>query len=109
MIGSSAKGSRSGGRKPARKKSAAKPGASSRKQQGAKAHRRMPQVRSWLVNPLDYLPPAVSAFLTRRAVEGAGVVLMALAGFGLLAVLSWPSLNNATTRLPGNWMGLPGA
>ncbi|MEQ8266111.1 MAG: DNA translocase FtsK 4TM domain-containing protein [Parvibaculum sp.] len=73
----------------------------------------MQRVRRWLVNPLTYLPPAVSAFLGRRLVEGAGVVLFALACFGLLAVLSWsiddPSLNNATTRAPGNWMGLPGA
>ena len=70
-------------------------------------------MRRWLVNPLTYLPPAVNAFLGRRVVEGAGVVLVALAGFGILAVLSWsiddPSLNNATTRPPGNWMGLPGA
>ncbi|MDP1625928.1 DNA translocase FtsK 4TM domain-containing protein [Parvibaculum sp.] len=73
----------------------------------------MQRVRRWLVNPLTYLPPAVNAFLGRRVVEGAGVVLVALAGFGILAVLSWsiddPSLNNATTRPPGNWMGLPGA
>ncbi len=70
-------------------------------------------MRRWLVNPLTYLPPAVNAFLGRRVVEGAGIVLVALAGFGILAVLSWsiddPSLNNATTRPPGNWMGLPGA
>ncbi|WP_049767858.1 DNA translocase FtsK 4TM domain-containing protein [Parvibaculum lavamentivorans] len=73
----------------------------------------MQRVRSWLVNPLAYLPPAVNAFVVRRVVEAAGIVLVGLASFGLLAVLSWsiddPSLNNATTRPPGNWMGLPGA
>ncbi|MDO8837609.1 MAG: DNA translocase FtsK 4TM domain-containing protein [Parvibaculum sp.] len=70
-------------------------------------------MRSWLVNPLAYLPPALQAFLARRVFEGLGVALLALGTFGLLAVLSWsiddPSLNNATTRPPGNWMGLPGA
>lgn len=73
----------------------------------------MQRVRSWLVNPLAYLPPALRAFFARRAFEGIGVLLLALGAFGLLAVLSWsiddPSLNNATTRPPGNWMGLPGA
>ncbi|WP_370690618.1 DNA translocase FtsK 4TM domain-containing protein [Parvibaculum sp.] len=73
----------------------------------------MQRVRSWLVNPLAYLPPALQAFLARRVFEGLGVALLALGTFGLLAVLSWsiddPSLNNATTRPPGNWMGLPGA
>lgn len=112
MIGASAKG-RAAGRKPARKRSGKKSGAASRKQEGPKAHRRMQRVTRWLVNPLAYLPPAVNAFLTRRVVEGAGLVLIALAGFGLIAVMSWsiddPSLNNATTRAPGNWMGFPGA
>ena len=73
----------------------------------------MQRVRSWLVNPLAYLPPALRAFLARRVFEGVGVLLLMLGAFGLLAVLSWsiddPSLNNATTRPPGNWMGLPGA
>jgi S-DNA-T family DNA segregation ATPase FtsK/SpoIIIE len=70
-------------------------------------------VRKWIVNPLTYLPPAVNDFVTRRLIEAAGAVLMALVGFCVLAVLSWsiddPSLNNATTREPANWMGLPGA
>ncbi|MEX1153022.1 DNA translocase FtsK [Parvibaculum sp.] len=70
-------------------------------------------MRSWLVNPLAFLPPSLRAFLARRAFEGLGVALVALGAFTLLSVLSWsiddPSLNNATTRPPGNWMGLPGA
>ncbi|MEX0838708.1 MAG: DNA translocase FtsK 4TM domain-containing protein, partial [Parvibaculum sp.] len=73
----------------------------------------MQRVRSWLVNPLAFLPPSLRAFLARRAFEGLGVALVALGAFTLLSVLSWsiddPSLNNATTRPPGNWMGLPGA
>ena len=109
MIGSSAKENRSAGRGKTRK---TKTGASSRKQ-AAKTRQRTERVRKWIVNPLTYLPPAVNDFLARRVVEGAGVVLMALAGFGILAVMSWsiddPSLNNATMRAPGNWMGLPGA
>ncbi|MFN4353947.1 DNA translocase FtsK 4TM domain-containing protein [Parvibaculum sp.] len=70
-------------------------------------------MRKWIVNPLTWLPPAASDFVTRRLVEGAGVVLMGVALFGLLGVMSWslddPSLNNATTRPASNWMGLPGA
>ena len=70
-------------------------------------------MRKWIVNPLTWLPPAVSDFVARRLVESAGAVLMGIALFGLLAVMSWsiddPSLNNATTRPPSNWMGLPGA
>ncbi len=101
------------GRKPATKKNKMRPGNGSRKQEAPRGHRRMQRVRSWLVNPLAYLPPALRAFLARRVFEGLGVALLALGTFGLLAVLSWsiddPSLNNATTRPPGNWMGLPGA
>lgn len=108
MIGSTAKEGRGKTRKGGRARTATP----SRKQT-AKAHRRSERVRKWIVNPLTYLPPAVNDFLARRVVEGAGVLLMALAGFGILSVLSWsiddPSLNNATTRAPGNWMGLPGA
>ena len=70
-------------------------------------------MRSWLVDPLAFLPPSLRAFLARRAFEGVGVVLIALGGFMLLAVMGWsiddPSFNIATTRAPGNWMGLPGA
>ena len=113
MIGSSTKEGRSKSTKTARKKTTTKSGAASRKRQTPRGNRREQRVRRWLVNPLSYLPPAVNDFLLRRVVEGAGVVLMLLSGFGLLAVVSWsiddPSLNNATTRAPENWMGLPGA
>ncbi len=113
MIGSSAKESRSGKAKTARKKTATKSGTASRKRQAPRGDRRVQRVRRWLVNPLSYLPPAVNDFLLRRVVEAAGVLLMLVSGFGLLAVMSWsaddPSLNNATTRAPENWMGLPGA
>ena len=51
----------------------------------------MQRVRSWLVNPLSYLPPAVNDFLLRRVVEGAGIALILVSGFGLLSVLSWSS------------------
>ena len=101
------------GRKPAAKKSRTRPGTVSRKQEASRGHRRMQRVRSWLVDPLAFLPPSLRAFLARRAFEGIGVALMVLGGFTLLAVMSWsiddPSFNNATTRAPGNWMGLPGA
>ncbi len=107
MIGSPAKQGRGKTRKSGRA------GAAASRKQTAKAHRRNERVRKWIVNPLTYLPPAVNDFLARRVVEGAGVLLMVLAGFGIFSVLSWsiddPSLNNATTRAPGNWMGLPGA
>jgi len=115
VIGSSTKEGRSKSTKTARKKKTAttKSGAASRKQPTPRGNRRDQRVRRWLVNPLSYLPPAVNDFLLRRIMEGAGVVLMLLSGFGLLAVMSWsiddPSLNNATTRAPENWMGLPGA
>src|SRR5690606_29106229 len=113
VIGSSAKESRSGKAKTARKKTATKSGTASRKRQAPRGDRRVQRVRRWLVNPLSYLPPAVNDFLLRRVVEAAGVLLMLVSGFGLLAVMSWsaddPSLNNATTRAPENWMGLPGA
>ena len=113
MIGSSAKESRSSKAKAARKKTATKTRTASRKRQAPRGDRRVQRVRRWLVNPLSYLPPAVNDFLLRRVVEAAGVVLMLVSGFGLLAVMSWsiddPSLNNATTRAPENWMGIPGA
>ncbi len=112
MIGASAKESRSARTGKARKTGGKKPGPAPRKQT-ARADRRTDRVRRWVVNPLTWLPPAVSDFVTRRLVEGAGAALMGVALFGLLAAMSWsiddPSLNNATTRPPSNWMGLPGA
>jgi len=115
VIGSSARAGRSADGKPARKKTAKKSGAASRKQPAPRGDRRMQRVRRWLVNPLSYLPPAVNDFLLRRVVEGAGIALILVSGFGLLSVMSWsiddPSYNNATPpgRAPENWMGLPGA
>lgn len=48
-----------------------------------------------------------------RACEIYGIVLIALSVLCLLAVASWsrhdPSLNNATTIAPHNWLGIPGA
>ena len=109
MIGAEARA----GRKPVAKKNKTRPGTGSRKQEAPRGNRRMQRVRSWLVNPLVYLPPPLRAFLARRAFEGLGVALFALGAFTLLAVVSWsiddPSFNNATTRPAGNWMGLPGA
>ena len=112
MISASAKEGRSAKTGKAKKSRGRKAGPPPRKQT-ARADRRTDRVRKWIVNPLTLLPPAVNDFVTRRLVEGVGVVLMAVALFGLLAVMSWslddPSLNNATTRPPSNWMGLPGA
>jgi S-DNA-T family DNA segregation ATPase FtsK/SpoIIIE len=111
VIGASAKESRSAKTGKARK-TGKKPGPAPRKQT-ARADRRTDRVRKWVVNPLTWLPPAVSDFAARRLVEAAGAALMAGALFGLFAVMSWstddPSLNNATMREPSNWMGLPGA
>ena len=117
MIGSSAKTRRGGAKgKTARSAGTKKPPAPRRTQaakSGRAAKGRNPRVRKWVVNPLTWLPPAAHDFVARRLVESAGFVLIGIALFGLLAVVSWsaddPSLNNATTRAPGNWMGLTGA
>ncbi len=70
-------------------------------------------VRRFLANPLSYLPPAIRDFCAKRLQELAGLTLAGLGLFGLVALASFsiddPSFNNATSNLPGNWMGLPGA
>ena len=70
-------------------------------------------VRSFLANPLSYLPPAFREFCAKRLQELAGLVLAGAGLFGLLALASFsiddPSFNNATSNVPGNWMGLPGS
>nr|WP_205305376.1 DNA translocase FtsK [Parvibaculum indicum] len=70
-------------------------------------------VRRFLANPLSHLPPAIRDFCAKRLQELAGLVLAGLGLFGLVALASFsiddPSFNNATSNLPGNWMGLPGA
>ncbi|HEX7776380.1 MAG TPA: DNA translocase FtsK, partial [Parvibaculum sp.] len=64
-------------------------------------------------SPLAFLPMGVRVFVNRRLEETAGLLLVAIGLFGLLALLSWhqtdPSLNNATGIAPKNWMGMPGA
>ncbi|MFZ5791357.1 MAG: DNA translocase FtsK 4TM domain-containing protein [Pseudomonadota bacterium] len=60
-----------------------------------------------------FLPDDWREFLKRRAQEAGGLVLMALAGALLLALLSFdagdPSLNTASDRPPTNLMGYPGS
>ncbi len=59
------------------------------------------------------LPPAAVIYMQRRAVEGAGLILFAVATALALALASYnpedPALNVATAANPGNWLGLPGA
>ena len=59
------------------------------------------------------LPPAMVAFLRRRLTELAGMVLLAGAGFLVLALGSFdpadPSINTATSRAAANLAGVPGA
>src|SRR5581483_4990148 len=60
-----------------------------------------------------FLPRAVSAFLYRRLIEAAGVVI-AFAGVGLLTALAThsahdPSLNRAASDPIHNVLGWPGA
>jgi S-DNA-T family DNA segregation ATPase FtsK/SpoIIIE len=62
---------------------------------------------------LDHLPPALRAFLHRRAAEMTGLLLLALVAMLLVALASWsvddPSLNNAADGRVANLMGRPGA
>ncbi|MBT7635780.1 MAG: cell division protein FtsK, partial [Rhodospirillaceae bacterium] len=59
------------------------------------------------------LPPGAVAFMQRRAVEAAGLVLFALATALALALASYhpddAALNVATANPAANWLGTPGA
>jgi S-DNA-T family DNA segregation ATPase FtsK/SpoIIIE len=60
-----------------------------------------------------FLPEGMADTLKRRAVEAAGIGLIALALAYLAALLTFnpgdPSLNTASDRAPANLLGLPGA
>ncbi|MGL4439442.1 MAG: DNA translocase FtsK 4TM domain-containing protein [Bosea sp. (in: a-proteobacteria)] len=62
---------------------------------------------------IDYLPPALRAFVHHRAAEMAGLAIILLIVALLLSLASWsvddPSLNNATDGRIRNLMGRPGA
>jgi S-DNA-T family DNA segregation ATPase FtsK/SpoIIIE len=70
---------------------------------------RMIRRRSWL----DHLPPALRAFLSRRAAELVGVTLLVLIGLLMAALASWsvedPSLTHASSAPVRNWLGAGGA
>ncbi len=62
---------------------------------------------------IDHLPPALRAFVSRRAAEIIGIMLLLTISVMLLALATWsvddPSLNNATDGRVRNLMGRPGA
>ncbi|SED36486.1 DNA segregation ATPase FtsK/SpoIIIE, S-DNA-T family [Rhizobiales bacterium GAS188] len=64
-------------------------------------------------SPLDGLPDAARDFLGRRALEVAGIVLVAVAVATGVALATWsvadPSINHATSGLVHNLLGYPGA
>jgi len=64
-------------------------------------------------NPMIYLPMGVRVFLRHRGQEIVGIVLLLAAIFVGLSLATWsatdPSMNNATSDLPSNWMGYAGA
>ena len=64
-------------------------------------------------NPMVYLPMGVRVFLRHRGQEILGIVLLLAAIFMGLSLATWsatdPSMNNATSDLPSNWMGYAGA
>ena len=64
-------------------------------------------------SPLAFLPLGVRVFVNRRLEEAAGLSLVALGGFGFLALVSWhktdPSWNQSTDNPPLNWMGAWGS
>ncbi len=61
----------------------------------------------------DYLPDSVREMPKRRAAEVLGLAILAGAGAGAVALLTWsvgdPSLNHATSAPIHNWLGKPGA
>jgi S-DNA-T family DNA segregation ATPase FtsK/SpoIIIE len=62
---------------------------------------------------MDRLPDPIREFLSRRASEIAGLVLLAMMAAVALSLATWsvddPSLNNATSGAVRNWLGRPGA
>jgi S-DNA-T family DNA segregation ATPase FtsK/SpoIIIE len=72
----------------------------------------MPTTRR-AASPADDLADALRRFFARRAVEAAGLAMLALAGTVALALMSWsvddPSLNHAADGRIANWIGAPGA
>jgi S-DNA-T family DNA segregation ATPase FtsK/SpoIIIE len=64
-------------------------------------------------SPIDYVPPALRAFLHRRAAEMAGLSIILVIVALLVALASWsvddPSLNNATDGRVRNLASWPGA
>ncbi|MBT4425747.1 MAG: cell division protein FtsK [Rhodospirillaceae bacterium] len=65
------------------------------------------------VRRAPFLPEAASRFLRRRAIQLAGLALLAVAGVLALALISYapgdPSFNTANSRGVANLAGLPGA
>ena len=62
---------------------------------------------------MDRLPDPVREFLSRRASEIIGLVLLALMAAVAIGLATWsvddPSINNATSGAVRNWLGRPGA
>ncbi|MDP3410065.1 DNA translocase FtsK 4TM domain-containing protein, partial [Bosea sp. (in: a-proteobacteria)] len=62
---------------------------------------------------MDRLPDPVREFLSRRASEITGLVVLALMAAVAVSLATWsvddPSLNNATSGAVRNWLGRPGA
>ncbi|HEY8593932.1 MAG TPA: DNA translocase FtsK [Devosiaceae bacterium] len=58
-------------------------------------------------------PAAPNTFAIRIPVRLAGLAVLALVGLTLAALASWsvddPSLSYATSKVPANWLGFPGA
>ncbi|MDF1686522.1 MAG: DNA translocase FtsK 4TM domain-containing protein [Parvibaculaceae bacterium] len=64
-------------------------------------------------NPMTYLPMGVRVFLRHRSQEMIGLALILTAIFMGLSLATWaatdPSINNATSNAPTNWMGYAGS
>ncbi len=65
------------------------------------------------IRPTAFLPDGAADYMKRRAVEGAGIALIALGILMLAALVSFdamdPSINHATDRDPRNFLGETGA
>ncbi|MCC5978815.1 MAG: DNA translocase FtsK [Salinarimonas sp.] len=72
----------------------------------------MPKTRRH-ASPTDELTDALRAFVKRRLVDGAGLVMLVFAIAMTLALATWsvedPSLNHAVDGPVRNWLGYPGA